>query len=480
MHASPLSPREALDRIRATSEVAADDVIDALRWMGDDGATTLSRAALQQFLWYELPFKWLGGPVRHTAVARALRRYFDLVGYARYAAVCDDPFTAEQATRFAVGEPREAYRAFVRHHDNSGVVPPDTSALSWGELMGEREFDAFWQVAMGLELAVEAGIVVPGRARWRTEQRDLVVALLDQPRPSSSGPGRAGRSLRDEVEQERIERWLDADGPGRARAHVLEPVAPLLALAAEPPRGARAALAPMRWLTSLPGLAGAGLPLTATGALPRAVAEEAAARFAPRLGAAPRPDGSGPVVRREADLPGLGALRAVAERGGLLAVRSGRLRSAAADEPVTTWAGVVRGLVPSKGIDAELWPVLLALRLGEGRDRAEHLRVAGVVAAERATGRSRGVPPDRSTVEASVDRLDLALTALGALALRSPGRGPGRAESTADSRPDPRAAGRSTGPRTSRPGPADPALTVAGTALALAALRSVAVGPSRA
>ena len=59
---------EALARLSVVDAVAAHDARVALEWLvGDDGLEGLNQLALQQFCWYELPFKWLVEPAIRLA-----------------------------------------------------------------------------------------------------------------------------------------------------------------------------------------------------------------------------------------------------------------------------------------------------------------------------------------------------------------------------------------------------------------------------
>ncbi len=433
---APLSIPDALARLRRADAPAADDVVDALQWMlGDRPLSRLNQAGVQQFLWFELPFKWLGGVERHRRVVRALRRFFELSGYDRYAALCDDPFTATQLQRFAEGGFGAGYRRFLARHERSGVVPIDTPSFRWGRLLGEVAWEAYWDVAMGLELAVAAG-ALDGAARGGTAAVQAEVdRLLDVRRPE-----RFGQSWREEIALERIGAYLEGSPSlSTARAQILGAVGHRLVVAPDGPRRWRDALLPLRWLAGVVAAEPAGLRLTATGALPGPAVAEAAARFGPRLGWT----GAG-VPRRAAQAPGLGVLVDVAGRGGLVRVARGHLvegRLTALDQVLA------RGLLPDRGLDAAVWPLALALVLAAPTGVEAVARAVAVAITEEGVTGPGGRPHDLAVVAGAVDRLAAALTLFAGLRRRPVG------------------------------GTAPLVLTAVGEAIAVAALREAASGP---
>src|SRR5262245_20530518 len=87
---------ESLEQLSLLDPVAALDAGVALTWLvGGHGLDRLHQAGLQQFLWYELPFKWLGPLDGRHALVAALARFFDIAGLARYAGVCRSTTTTE-------------------------------------------------------------------------------------------------------------------------------------------------------------------------------------------------------------------------------------------------------------------------------------------------------------------------------------------------------------------------------------------------
>src|SRR3954452_17319358 len=95
----------ALDVLSAPDPVAALDAGVALSWLvGSHGLDRLHQAGLQQFLWYELPFKWLGPVEGRRTLVDALSRFFEIAGLPRYASVCRSSVTNDLLELWA-GDP---------------------------------------------------------------------------------------------------------------------------------------------------------------------------------------------------------------------------------------------------------------------------------------------------------------------------------------------------------------------------------------
>jgi len=246
----------------------------ALEWMGweGDGPLWLRRYDVQRFVWYTLPLKFLT-PLEHkreaaAVLARTLERLGDRA--ATYADVCRSPETDELLHAWEAEDPA-AWKRFRELLAGSGIEPPDTDLLAWGQVMGLEEARVREQVATALEEAIEDGRLAPGSAGFRRRQAEVVSLALHEP-----SDGGDGRSRLDAVHAERLERWIERGrtrGSAERRA-ILAPVVGLLA--ADPPQvhpeTARAAVAPALWLLER---AQHGIVLTQTGALNRALAREA-------------------------------------------------------------------------------------------------------------------------------------------------------------------------------------------------------------
>ena len=308
---------QALARLRDEDERLGGDAeaaLNSLTW--DGGLETITQYGLQRFLWYELPRKWMTDLEDKGHLAMSLGRLLDLVGLARYAAICRSPETGAVLAAYERGD-REGFAAFRRAEDRSGLQPPDLPELTWGPVMGMQEAGAFWSTAAAQELAVASGELRPGNRGWRAAQQAIAQRHLTAARPELDG-----RTWLEVVLAERVEEW--AHSRGQARRTLVEPL--LARLRAGPvavPADAAEAVAPLRWLL---GRAGEGIALTQKGNLARAVVIEAVERF--RLAAAAEPAARGgrrlravgaarsrPGPGREGDAPGR-AGRAGSRGGG--------------------------------------------------------------------------------------------------------------------------------------------------------------------
>jgi hypothetical protein len=271
---------EALARLSVIDAVAAHDARVALDWLiGGEGLEGLNQLALQQFCWYELPFKWLVAPDVRTEIVAALARFLDLAGLDRYAALCRSDRTAAVLSAWAE-DPDAGFRAFRLAMDRSGVEPPGLDGWSdgwaWASSMGAEEHRAFWSTAMALELAIEAGTLVPNHPGWRDDQRRVAEVHLRLPRPEL-----LGESLLQAATSARLVAWVE--GPpdraaARARRQLVGPLVNALLQPVEPPRTASRCLAPIRWLLEQVAANG-GVTLTQRGNLPRGLVQGAVEQF---------------------------------------------------------------------------------------------------------------------------------------------------------------------------------------------------------
>lgn len=251
----------------------AEAVWNTLTW--GEGIGTITQEAVQNFLWYELPLKWLAPPEDDicTTMAAAAAALFDGLCLDRYATICRSPETAavHAAYRRSDGEGRRAFRRAV---ERSGIDPPDLDDFTWGSVMGPDEASARSTVAMALEQAIAAGELVPGGRGWRDRQREVTAATLDRPHPSL--PTQTWRSA---ILTERLEHWVSfARGRSPALGALRARHANRLLHAIPPPGDAAERLAPLRWLLGEADNQG-GLGLTQTGALNRAFVIEATQRW---------------------------------------------------------------------------------------------------------------------------------------------------------------------------------------------------------
>jgi hypothetical protein len=253
----------------------------ALEWMGweGDGPLRLRRYDVQLFVWYTLPRKFLASLEHKREAASALARTLDRLGdrAATYAEVCRSPETDELLRAWEAEDPA-AWRRFRELLDRSGIEPPDSDLLTWGQVMGLEEARVREQVATVLEEAIEDGRLSPDSAGFRRRQAEVARAALHEP-----WDGGDGFSRLDAVRAERLERWLvrgHTRGSDERRA-IIARVADVIAADAPSvdPEAARAALAPALWLLER---AADGIALTQTGALNRALVREVVERWPAR------------------------------------------------------------------------------------------------------------------------------------------------------------------------------------------------------
>ncbi len=269
--------RDALAIVGEWDELGAREVQSALEWMGWEGrgSLLLRRYDVQLFVWYTLPRKFLTTLEHKRETANALARTLERLGgrAAQYAEVCRAPETDELLCTWEREDPA-AWRRFWQLLGDSGLEPPDTDRLTWGQVMGLVEACARDQVVTVLERAAEDGNLAPGTRSIRRRQSEVANRALREPLD-----GGDGRSRLEAIHAERLEHWF---GRGHTRGSderrtIIAPVAPLVA--GQPPSidpgCARAASSPALWLLEL-GVE--GIALTQTGALNRALVREAAER----------------------------------------------------------------------------------------------------------------------------------------------------------------------------------------------------------
>lgn len=219
----------------------------------------LTRRRLQLFLWYELPRKWLLPDDKLVRIPPALAELLDLAGpaTASYAELC----RSEVTDRMIRAEGEGCFELI----DASGVEPPDTQLLEWGDFMALEEAEERERAAVLLEEAIDRGELDPRAEGWREAQRRLLDAHLRTPSPDGSTP-------LDRIHAARIDAWLGPagvpDGLGEERRATLELVVPLLEGAEPSEVEAAAAIEPLLWLLAL---VADGVQLTQTNALPRSI-----------------------------------------------------------------------------------------------------------------------------------------------------------------------------------------------------------------
>jgi hypothetical protein len=341
---------EAVRRVEARRpdlKMAVQPVADALT-VGE-GTEMIHQAALQQFLWWQLPRKY---PQEDWAgLAEATAELLDELGLHRLAPVARSARTSAVLAAWAQDSDAGA-TAYRDAHRSSGVEPPDTSVLAWGSVMGVDEARALETVERALGDAVAAGQLVPGRARWRSHAGSITEMVLTSPLDLPPGQSLAGL-----VTTERVGRWIDST------RHPLHQqwrasVANRLLHPVEPPADPAAAVAPMRWLLDLAAQTG-GAELTQSHYLARAAVLRAVERFG--WWDWPKPP------RSEADVPQLATVRDAASRLRLVRRRGRRLHVTAEDgedftRMLTELVGLrlLHGRVEQGDLGADIGPIVAA------------------------------------------------------------------------------------------------------------------------
>lgn len=444
----------ALARLEDIDPAAALDARNALEWLIGDSATegsleSLCRFGLQQFCWYELPFKWIVAPSVRVEVVRALARFFDLAGMPRYADVCRGDLTIEVLLAWTKNA-TEGYEAFDRAMKASGLEPPNLPELTWSVGMEPEEDAAFWSTAMALEIAIDAGELEPGARGWRRRQVEIARAHLTTARDD-----RLGESLLQSVMTERLAGWIDGGWgqgpPSEARRQMLRPITNALVAPQDVPRAAARALAAVTWVLRAIDGDGTGTLLTQQLRLPRAVVQ-AAATAHPRWWDGDRPP------QRESDLPELEALHQLirsmrmVRRNGRRLTLTARGRDAI-DDPAVLWPAVASSLTEHRDFQAAATELVLAGLLIEPLADADLLEAEVLVVLTECGWHhgASGEPIPHEVMRTVMQEIERTLLVLGAV--------------------------RSKGAQWDR---RQWRLTDTGRALALAALRTRAMAPRRA
>jgi hypothetical protein len=318
---------DAVMRIRqrdATIGRWVDLAAGALTW--GEGEEVIYQAGLQDFLWYQLPRKWDSEdwlPVTNGAAV-----LLDELSLGRYAEIARSATTASILETWRGDEHRgfERYRAAV---EASGVTPPDTDVLTWGQVMGSREAEARTRLEVELERAVVAGELRPGLAAWRRQQAALTARILQEPDPDSPD-----KTLLASILGERVDGWARYAGSKTLAAWRTAAAEHLIAAGTAPPlppENVQVVVRPLAWL--LDGCR-IGVTLTQAGYLPPAMVREAVDGFGWwRWHGRPR---------TEVDVPEIGAVRDIAKRLRLVTKRGHKLKTSkegarCLEDPVGLW-----------------------------------------------------------------------------------------------------------------------------------------------
>jgi hypothetical protein len=99
-----------------------------------EGPQVITGHGVADFLWYQLPVKWLCDLDEKLAVAAALAELFFRLGLPRYAAMCTDEATGEVIAAYEQGRTAgvKAYRAAL---SASGLQPVAVGCGGEGDVM---------------------------------------------------------------------------------------------------------------------------------------------------------------------------------------------------------------------------------------------------------------------------------------------------------------------------------------------------------
>lgn len=387
--------RPLADLARADAS-AAEDARHAIVWMTggeDSGIERISLHILQEFLWYQLPRKWLCSTEEHVRVADALARLFDRLGRQGrlYGNLCRSDVTISLLHQWQ-RDPAAAMETYRLLSEASPVEPPSTTLLEWGAFMGPDEATLYEETAQALEEALGSGELDVDEDGFAGAQIAVTERFLGTPRRDLDG-----RAPVDVIRRERVETWArrGSEPSRRIRESVVDQ------LVDPPPPTAETcvqAVEPLRWLLER---AEHGIELTKTGALARAFVREAVERhpdwWDTRIVGPPYQEAE---VRALADLDEfLRGFRLVRRHKGRL--KATRLGHQALADPVRLWALTVEGLIPSAGFGGAVQDLVAAALLA-GTDAMTMADIAGRVhTAVVADGwASEGEPPPPEAVEA--------------------------------------------------------------------------------
>jgi hypothetical protein len=263
---------EALMALDEATATFARRAVEALMGAGGNRVplSTLNQLDLQHFLWDSLPGKWLTDDDREQhEIAWALGDFFETASLERFAALCRDSRTHEIISAW-VTDPEEGRRLAEKAQKESGLVPPDTALLTFGEVMQQQEARTHARVSEVLESAIGRGDLDPAGRGFKTRSRGLVEAFLNTPSMEYEGA-----SPLNVVRRERTALWAHRLNP-RVTPFWTE-VLPALQAESLVPANLDLSLAPAKALLEA---VGDGVTLTGAGYLPAKLAVALDERFA--------------------------------------------------------------------------------------------------------------------------------------------------------------------------------------------------------
>lgn len=364
------------------------------QWAADSltagaGEEIISQASLQSYLWYYLPKK--SDEDSWVRVAEGAAALLDELGLDRYAAIARSDVTANILAAWRES-PGIGFGRYKSSMIASGVEPPDTDLLAWGQIMGTAEVSVLAHVECALEAAIVAGALMPAAKGSKQMAREVCMRAIQEPIPEV--PTQSWLTL---VITERVEQWVDARRSERLRSWRAS-IANSVLNAPEPPEDLDRVIASMSWLLEA---CREGVELTQAGYLPPRLVREAIDRFfASETVGHPR---------SEVDVHQLSTLREAASRIGALTKRRRLLKTSTAGlrllrEPVAMWRAIAANL--DEGDEySKMLSELIALRLLQGPAvgvRALKNALAPIILEQG--WRARGVPITERDVEGSVHR----------------------------------------------------------------------------
>lgn len=131
-----------LAKVDPDAAEAARAGFEALTW--GEGLASITALGLAEFLWCQLPLKWMCDHREKQQVASAVGELFTRLGKGRYAAMCASPATSKVLTAYARDGEVAGLRAYRAALAATGVEPPDVDGLiEWGSVMGAEEAAAY-------------------------------------------------------------------------------------------------------------------------------------------------------------------------------------------------------------------------------------------------------------------------------------------------------------------------------------------------
>jgi hypothetical protein len=349
--------------------------------------TKVTRYDVQGVCWGALPL--LARSQKGKAVigdrfnaAAVLGELLDLLGYPRYAEICRGPTTKRI---LASAEDDDACAELVRSAwERSGVEPPNTPLLTWGEVRGPIEQAVHAGAGRILEEAIDDGFIEPASDASEPARIALMMRLLSSPADGMSG------TWFTQIFSERLATWQTVGG-SPLRRELLVRVQPEVV---NPPDAGLDD--PFPTLTVLlAACRGKGVRLTRNGYLPTALVAELVELM-------PACEDFPPAGRSESMWPPVKWLRQLASRLDLVELNGNRLAltklgGECADDPDSLAVAVGEGMAAKdstvRGVIQEV--VLAGLLLEDRLDPDPLMDKVAIVVDEEGWAPAGAGPPAR-------------------------------------------------------------------------------------